>query len=131
MLTVAPTDANTRVWRARVDLESRADPRPAHITIYEILAEDSGAAAGFAQQWFLVALCERDPAEATRAVGFMPPEGITPTNIRYPRSFFEALVARAQVTQQQHTPRSLRPASTYKILSMHSRITQKRFLFLA
>ena len=96
MLTVAPTDANTRVWRARVDLESRADPQPAHITIHEILAEDPGAAAGFAQQWFLVALCEHDPAEATRAVGFMPPEGIAPTNIRYPRSFLEALAARAR-----------------------------------
>ena len=96
MLTIAPTDANTRVWRARVDLESRADPRPAHITIHEILAEDSGAAAGFAQQWFLVALCEHDPAEATRAVGFMPPEGISPNNTRYPRSFLEALAARAR-----------------------------------
>ena len=96
MLTVAPTDANTRVWRARVDLESRADPQPAHITIHEILAEDPGAAAGFAQQWFLVALCEHDPAEATRAVGFMPPEGISPNNTRYPRSFLEALAARAR-----------------------------------
>ncbi len=96
MLTVAPTDANTRVWRARVDLESRADPRPAHITIHEILAEDPEAAAGFAQQWFLVALCEHDPTEATRAMGFMPPEGIAPTNVRYPRSFLEALAARAR-----------------------------------
>jgi tetratricopeptide (TPR) repeat protein len=43
-LTVAPKDVPTKVARARVDIEWRADPKPLRTTVEAILAEDPSAA---------------------------------------------------------------------------------------
>jgi TolB-like protein/Tfp pilus assembly protein PilF len=93
-LEIDPSDPNTRVTRALVDLEWRADPRPLHKTIDAILAEGSAETRGLADQWLYLALCERDAAAAARALVAIGPTGITTEGISFPRSWCEALVAR-------------------------------------
>ena len=94
-LAVAPGDPTSRVWRAQVDLESRADTQPAYEAIQEVVRKDPSAVDAIAEQWLYLALCRRDAAETASALASLPPEMIT-WNIGVPRSFFEGLAARAQ-----------------------------------
>ena len=93
-LEIDPRDPDTRVTRALVDLEWRADPRPLHKTIDAIVAEGSAETRGLADQWLYLALCERDAAAAARALVAIGPTGITTEGISFPRPWCEALVAR-------------------------------------
>jgi TolB-like protein/Tfp pilus assembly protein PilF/tRNA A-37 threonylcarbamoyl transferase component Bud32 len=95
-LAVAPSDPNTRVWRALVDLDSRADTQPMHDVIESIISEDPSAVDAIPEHWLYLALCRRDAAEMGRALASLPPEGIIRRDLRMPRSFFEGLVARAR-----------------------------------
>jgi len=93
-LAVAPGDANTRVARALVDLNSRADTQPGHEAIQRIVTEDPSAADSISEQWLYFALCRRDAAEMASALASLPPEGIIRRDLRMPRSFFAGLAAR-------------------------------------
>ncbi|MBA2241350.1 MAG: hypothetical protein H0W04_00450 [Chthoniobacterales bacterium] len=94
-LSLIPGDLDTRVTRASVDLESRADPRPLRETVGTILAQDPEAASDLAAQWFYVALCERDEAAVTQALAAIPASG-TAVDLNFPRSWSEGLAARAR-----------------------------------
>jgi serine/threonine-protein kinase len=98
-LVIAPKDIPSRVRRASVDLESHADPRPLHTTIQTILAEDPQAAPIFFDRWLLLALRERDPAEAQRALADMPTDGCYDENIPFPNSWCQGLAARLRGDQ--------------------------------
>jgi TolB-like protein/tRNA A-37 threonylcarbamoyl transferase component Bud32 len=95
-LTIAPKDIPTRVRRAWVDLEWRADPKPLHEAIETILAENPNAAPYVAEKRLALALRERDPAAAKRAVDAMPADGgeCYDDNIPFPNSWCEGLAAR-------------------------------------
>jgi TolB-like protein/tRNA A-37 threonylcarbamoyl transferase component Bud32 len=93
-LAIAPKDIPTRVRRAWVDLVWRADPRSLHTTIETILAEDPNAAPVLVDRWILLALRERDPVAAQRALANMPADGCYDDNIPFPNSWCEGLAAR-------------------------------------
>jgi TolB-like protein/class 3 adenylate cyclase/Flp pilus assembly protein TadD len=95
-LKLVPSDQDTRVARALIDLAERADPRPAHATIEAIVAEDPDAARTIAERWFYVAMCERDNLSVSRALALIPPEGISEGSTWLPRAYFEAVAARAR-----------------------------------
>jgi TolB-like protein/Tfp pilus assembly protein PilF len=95
VLIISPTDLNTRVQRASVDLEWRADSRPLHSAIQEIMAEDPGATATLVGQWMLLALCERDGAAARQVLAAMSSEGSEDLGFKYPKPWYEGIVARA------------------------------------
>jgi len=95
-LALAPSDANTRIVRALVDLDSRADTKPLHDTIDSLLAENPGAANLFADQWLYLALCERDQVTGSRALAAVPSNGISLGSTWFPRSWCEATAARAR-----------------------------------
>jgi len=95
-LAVAPGDPNTRVWRTLVDMDSRADTQPLHDVIEKIISEDPSAVDSIAEHWLYLALCRRDATEMARALASIPPEGIVRRDLLMPRSFCEALVARAR-----------------------------------
>src|SRR5437762_1407599 len=59
-LKLVPSDPETRVARASIDLAERADPKPVHTTIEAVITENPAAATTLAERWFYVALCERD-----------------------------------------------------------------------
>jgi len=94
-LTIAPKDIPTRVRRAWVDLEWRADPKPLRAAIDTILAEDPSAAPYVAEKRLALALRERDPAAAERAIAAMPVDGgeCYDDNIPFPNSWCEGLAA--------------------------------------
>jgi TolB-like protein len=94
-LALVPNDLDTRVTRATVDLEWRADTRPLHQTIQTLLAENPDSAADMGDLWLYTALCERDPKSAAKAVAAIPPTG-TATDLNFPRPWSEALAARAR-----------------------------------
>ena len=94
-LALAPHDLDTRVTRALVDLEWKADSRPLHETVRKILAEDPATAADLAAQWFYVALCERDQAATAQALAAMPASG-TSIDLNFSRSWCEGLAARVR-----------------------------------
>jgi TolB-like protein len=95
VLTIAPKDINTRVQRAFVDLEWRADSRPPHSVIQEILAEDPGAMAELTGQWMILALCERDGAAARQVLAAISSDGSDDAGVKYPKAWYEGIVARA------------------------------------
>jgi TolB-like protein/Tfp pilus assembly protein PilF len=95
-LAVIPGDAATRLARALIDLESRADMQSGHNTIRDVVNEDPAAVDAVAEQWFYLALCRRDAAEMAHALASLSPEGIIPFNVRMPRSFCEGLAARSR-----------------------------------
>ena len=124
-LAVAPADANTRVWRALVDVDSRADMQPMHDVIEKIISEDPSAVDAIAEHWLYLTLCRRDGAEMARALASLPPEGIIRRDLILPRSFCEGLVARtrgdATAPKQHLLPRVLK----WKKFCANSPITLK------
>ncbi len=94
-LAVAPGDAATRLARALIELEARADTQAAYNTAREVVKEDPAAVDSIAEQWFYLALCRRDAVEIAHALASLSPEGIIPFNVRMPRAFCEGLAARA------------------------------------
>src|SRR5262245_31052596 len=98
-LAIAPKDISSRIRRASVDLESHADPGPLRTTIETILAEDPQAAPIFFDRWLLLALRERDPAAAQRALADMPADGCYDENIPFPNSWCQGLTARLRGDQ--------------------------------
>ena len=95
-LKLVPSDPDTRVARASIDLAERADTRPVHATIEAVIAEDPTAARTIAERWFYVAMCERDNLGVSRALAVVPPEGISGGSTWLPRAYFEGVAARAR-----------------------------------
>jgi tetratricopeptide (TPR) repeat protein len=94
-LALTPSDVDTRVTRALVGLEWKADPQPLHDTIGQILSEHPQSAPDLAAQWFYVALCQRDHAAISQALAAMPASGIS-IDLNFPRSLCKGLAARVQ-----------------------------------
>lgn len=94
-MTIVPKDELVRVNRAWVDFNGRGDLRNLHATINAILAEDPAAAPVIAADWLHLALCERDPAMADRALAALKSdEAFTIGHIFFSRTFGKAVVAR-------------------------------------
>src|SRR5256884_8645392 len=95
-LKLVPSDPDTRVTRASVDLAERGHTSPVHATIEAVIAEDPTAARTIAERWFYVAMCERDNLGVSRALAVVPPEGISGGSTWLPRPYFEGVAARAR-----------------------------------
>jgi TolB-like protein/tRNA A-37 threonylcarbamoyl transferase component Bud32 len=95
-LTIAPKDVPSRVRRALVDLEDRADPKAFETTIDAVLADDPNATLGFVNPWLVVLLRERDSVGAQRAMSNMGDGGCFDENIPFPNVWCEGLAAWSQ-----------------------------------
>jgi TolB-like protein/class 3 adenylate cyclase/Tfp pilus assembly protein PilF len=93
---LVPKDAGTRIERAAVDLQWRADPTPLRSAVQAVVAEDGNAAGGIAQTWLYLALCERDQDAAIRALAAMTGDGCRMEGIPFPRAWCEGVAARAR-----------------------------------
>jgi TolB-like protein/tRNA A-37 threonylcarbamoyl transferase component Bud32 len=93
-LTLAPKDVSSRVRRAWVDAESRADSKPMHAAIETVLADEPTAAPIIVNWWLDLVLRDRDAAAAQRALAAMPAGGCYEENIPFPNAWCEGLVAR-------------------------------------
>jgi eukaryotic-like serine/threonine-protein kinase len=93
-LTLAPKDVSSRVRRAWVDAESRADSKPMRAAIETVLADEPTAAPIIVNWWLDLVLRDRDAAAAQRALAAMPAGGCYEENIPFPNAWCEGLVAR-------------------------------------
>ena len=94
-LTIIPRDIDTRLTRALVELEWKADPKPLRETVANVLSERPESAPDVAAQWFYLALCERDQAAIAQALAALPPTG-TSVDLNFPLSFCKGLAARVK-----------------------------------
>ena len=94
-LAVIPRDSDTRLVRALVELEWKANTKPLRETIANVLTERPESAHDVAAQWFYVALCERDQAAIDQALAAIPASG-TSVDVNFPLSFCKALAARVK-----------------------------------
>jgi TolB-like protein/tetratricopeptide (TPR) repeat protein len=94
-LTIIPRDIDTRLTRALVELEWKADPEPLRETVAKVLSERPESAPDVAAQWFYLALCERDQAAIAQALAALPPTG-TSVDLNFPLSFCKGLAARVK-----------------------------------
>jgi tetratricopeptide (TPR) repeat protein len=95
-LAVAPKDVVTRITRAQIDLNWRADPKPLHTTIDTILAEDPSTAPTVADIWLNLALCEHDPVAANRALVALSGDSYRLYHIVLSPASVEGLIARVR-----------------------------------
>jgi TolB-like protein/cytochrome c-type biogenesis protein CcmH/NrfG len=93
-LTIVPGDPGTRIARAKVAFNWRADIKPFEEMLAALTAEDPKRAAE--QDDVDIALCERTPAAADRALKNYPSEGIAQSGVMLPHPYYEGLVARLQ-----------------------------------
>jgi len=93
-LTIQPNDAATKAMHAVVDLDWKADTRPAHELMDEIRAKDSASLQGVADFWLICALAERDPEAASNALALLGENGLGDGPIQFSRTFMEGLNAR-------------------------------------
>jgi tetratricopeptide (TPR) repeat protein len=67
-IEIKPDDVETKVARAVLELDWKADTRPLHQTIDSIREKNPAAIQNVADNWFLCALAERDAAAADSAL---------------------------------------------------------------
>jgi serine/threonine protein kinase/Tfp pilus assembly protein PilF len=91
---IIPQDLDAKMERAWVDLDWRADTRPLRAAIEAALAENPLSAEALADSWVLLAFCERDPAEADRALAALTRNEFVQNVIVLTRNFGEGVVAR-------------------------------------
>jgi TolB-like protein/class 3 adenylate cyclase/Tfp pilus assembly protein PilF len=94
-LRIVPGDPYTRILRALVELDWRADIKPFQTTLGTVVAENPSAAPDVDTP--LYALCERTAAAAARALTNYPRDGVTTDyGVNCPRAYWEGVVARWQ-----------------------------------
>jgi TolB-like protein/tRNA A-37 threonylcarbamoyl transferase component Bud32 len=93
-LTIVPANANSRICRALVALDSRADISPFQITLATLVAEDPSVAPDVDLP--LYALCERTSDAAMQALANYPREGVANNGVTFPHEYWEGVMARYQ-----------------------------------
>jgi len=92
--TIVPADPNTRILRALIALDWRADIKPFQATLATLVAENPSVAADVDLPRY--ALCERTAAAATRTLTNYPREGVVNNGVNFPYVYWEGAVARYQ-----------------------------------
>src|SRR5262249_3275993 len=94
LLAIDPNDSDTKVWRAFVDFDWKADTRPLHQVIDEIRVKNPTAVQTVSDSWFYCALAERDPAAAGNAIVALGKNRIGNEVAKYSHRFLEGFIAR-------------------------------------
>jgi serine/threonine-protein kinase len=94
-----PNGIGTRLPRADIDLASRADTRPVHALLHELVTDDPPTAEYLAEQCFWLGVLERDPDAAARALAAAtrakkPINATAMGDVPLSHSFWVGLVAR-------------------------------------
>ena len=93
-LAIRPNDTASRVAKARIELEWKADPRPLHQIMDSIRVENPVAVVPFADNWFTSALADRDAGAAEAAIEALGENTFGDDGMQFSRSFGEGLIAR-------------------------------------
>jgi TolB-like protein/Tfp pilus assembly protein PilF len=95
-LAVEPNNVQTKVARAFVDFDWKANTRLAHQLIDELGAKDPGAIQSVADSWLLCALAERDSAAAANALAAIGEDRTGNETVKYTSRFLEGLIGRME-----------------------------------
>src|SRR5438445_3739715 len=93
-LTIVPADPNTRILRALVGLDWRADIKPFQATLATLVAENPSVAPHVDSP--LYALCERTAAAASPTLTNYPRPGVVNNGVNFPYAYWQGAVARCQ-----------------------------------
>jgi len=117
-LAIEPNDVQTKVTRAFVDLDWKANTRPVHQLIDELAAKDPGAIQSVADNWLLCALAERDPVAAAHALAALGEDSVGNETVKYSPRFMEGLVGRmAKDDAKAHAAFTVARAEQEKLVS--------------
>ncbi len=90
-LTIMPRDPLTRMLRAGVELDWKADIKPYQAILAELLTEDPSVASEIDDPFY--ALCERNAAAAARVLSHYPRDGLVSNGVNYPHAYWEGVIA--------------------------------------
>jgi TolB-like protein/Tfp pilus assembly protein PilF len=93
-LAVQPTDIDTKIARALVELDWKADTRSLHQLIDDVRAENPAEIQTASESWLYCALAERDIAAAQSAVIAMGDTLLSDDTVQFPRLLVEGVIAR-------------------------------------
>jgi TolB-like protein/class 3 adenylate cyclase/Tfp pilus assembly protein PilF len=93
-LAITPGDVETRIARALVDFDSKADTRPLHQVIDSIRAKNPKDVETVADAWLACALTERDARAAANAMLALGENDFGDDAVRLPKAVGDGLVAR-------------------------------------
>src|SRR5260370_10726978 len=94
ILSIAPDNMNAQITRAYIDFQWYGSSAPLHQTIQSILSKNPDAASTISAVWMNLALTEHDSIAAEQALSHLPQGGCENSNIPFPNSWCEGLVAR-------------------------------------
>jgi serine/threonine protein kinase len=93
-LTIKPDDLDTKVQRAWVELDWKANSRPLHQMVDSIRVANLDAVPGIADAWLTSALAERDATAARTALSASGENPLSDDVIQFNRPFVEGVIAR-------------------------------------
>jgi serine/threonine-protein kinase len=93
-LAIEPNHLETKVIRANVDLDWKADTQPLHQVIDEICAGNPAGVRGIANNWLICALAQRDADAAKDALIALGETPFVDGSVEWNRPLVEGLIAR-------------------------------------
>jgi serine/threonine protein kinase/Tfp pilus assembly protein PilF len=93
-LAIKPGDIDTKIARALVEIDWKADTRPLHQLIDTIRTTNSAEPSQFADAWLTCALAERDATAARAALSASGENPLSDDVIQFNRPFVEGVIAR-------------------------------------
>ena len=93
-LALEPRSINLRTYPAWIGVRAQADIAPLRAVVNTIEAEGPSSAADVSETSFKLALRERDPAAAARALANIPSEGSYSSGFQFPHAWYEGLLAK-------------------------------------
>ncbi len=100
-LAVRPGDLDTRIERAYVELDWKADTKPLHELIDAIRTREPAAIKSVADAWLTCALCERDAEAARSALAATDQNALSDDIVHFSRPFVEGVIARMIGDEEQ------------------------------
>ncbi len=92
-LAIKPGDLDTRIARALVQIDWKADTRPLHQLIDTIRTTNAAELSHFADAWLTCALAERDNTAARAALSASGENPLSDDVIQFNRPFIEGVIA--------------------------------------
>jgi serine/threonine protein kinase/tetratricopeptide (TPR) repeat protein len=93
-LAISPKDVPSRIRRALVDLEGRADPKAFYAAVDSVLTEDPDVSLCFVNPWLFLMLHAPDSTAVQRALFNMTECGCFDENVPFPSSWCEGQLAK-------------------------------------
>src|SRR4029450_1834637 len=93
-LAIKPDDLDTKVARAMMEVDWKADTRPLHRLIDEVRGQNPADVENLVDSWLICAFAERDATAAKAALDASGENPLSDDVIQFNRPFMEGVIAR-------------------------------------